>query len=89
MPTAEQRLPATEADLTDQTIRDWGKKILYDWASHLGGEGRWDEIGAAPPDAIIDCIFSQIQVTLLGYASEPGEAQAKTEQIDRVLRVRK
>lgn len=78
-----------EADLTDETIRDWSKKVLYGWASYLGGEGRWDDIGATPPDGVIDCIFSQIQVTLLGYADKPGEANAKTEQLDRMLRVRK
>jgi hypothetical protein len=74
--------------VTDETIRDWSKKVLHDWAAHLVGEGGWDERGAAHPDGIIDCIFSQIQVTLLGYADDMQEAEAKREAIDRMLRIR-
>ena len=71
------------------TIREWSKELLHDWAAHLGGDGKWDEIGAAHPDQVIDIIFSQIQVTLLGYAADMKEAQSKTEAIDRMLQVRK
>ena len=87
--TSADRAPATEADLTDQTIRDWSKKMLTDYVQHFVGEKGWQERGAAPPDSLIDCIFAQIQVTLLGYGNQIDEVQTKEAQIDRMLRVRK
>jgi hypothetical protein len=87
--TASDRAPATEADLTDQTIRDWTKEVLTKYVQHFVGEKGWEERGATSPAHVVDCIFSQLQVTLLGYAADMTEAQSKTEQIDRMLRVRK
>jgi hypothetical protein len=81
--------PAKPEDLTEETIRDWGKRILHDWAAHQVGEGGWDKLGACAPEHLIDCIFSQIQVTLLGYARIMEEADAKRKQVDQMLRVRK
>jgi hypothetical protein len=72
-----------------KTIREWSKELLVDYVKHFVGENGWEERGAAHPDQIIDIIFSQIQVTLLGYASDIKEADAKQEAIDRMLMVRK
>jgi len=83
--TVAEQAPATEVDLTEETIRDWGKKLLHQWAVYQVGEGGWDKVGAAHPDQIIDCIFVMIQVTLLGY----GNGETKRAEIDRMLRVRR
>jgi hypothetical protein len=71
------------------TIREWSKELLVDYVKHFVGEDGWDKIGASHPDQIIDIIFSQIQVTLLGYAKDVQEADAKREAIDRMLQIRK
>ena len=88
--TATDRAPATAAELSDQTIREWSKQVLRKWAEAISADARgWEKVGAAPPENVIDCIFSQLQVTLLGYAKDMTEADAKTEQLDQMLRVRR
>ena len=72
-----------------ETIREWGKELLVDYVKHFVGENGWEEHGAAHPDQIIDILFSQIQVTLLGYSKDTQESEAKREAIDRLLRIRK
>lgn len=90
--------PALPENLTEETIRDWGKKLIRHWGIYVVdnnlrgkfeiGDNRWSRVGASDPDQIIDAIFSMIQVTLLGYASNPAEAESKQKQIDAMLRIR-
>jgi hypothetical protein len=68
-----------------RTIRDWSKEVLTKYVEHHLGEKGWEKFGSSPPDAIVDAIFAQIQVTLLGYAADTKEANAKHEAIDRML----
>lgn len=75
--------------LSDETIREWSKKMLLGYVQYFIGEKGWEKLGASHPDQLIDIIFSQIQVALLGYAEDIPEADVKREAIDRMLRIRK
>lgn len=71
-----------------KTVREWCKLIFTDYVQHFVGEKGWEATGACAPEHVVDCMFAQIQVALLGYAKDANEVKSKEEAIDRLLVIR-
>jgi hypothetical protein len=71
------------------TVREWSKELLTDYVQHFVGERGWEKFGATSPEHVVDIIFAQIQVSLLGYANGVQEIKSKEEAIDRLLVIKK